>query len=38
MIMKTEKFFRLNGGKLDPPNMEEKTVEIVRDSEGQELM
>jgi hypothetical protein len=33
-----QRFFRLNGGKLDLPNMEERTVEILRDSEGKELM
>jgi hypothetical protein len=28
-IMKNQRFFRLNGGKLDLPNMEERTVEIL---------
>jgi hypothetical protein len=33
-----QRFFRLKGVKLDPPKMEEKTVEIVRDSKGKEVM
>jgi hypothetical protein len=34
--MKTRDSSRLNGGKLDLPIMEERTVEISRDSEGKE--